>query len=49
MGFTANRFIWVMERDKKIIDRFYDSAKRSYFIVRGKISICERGGGGGLR
>ena len=43
MNFTPNKFNWIIEKDKKIIDKFYDSSKRSYFLVKGKISLCERG------
>jgi hypothetical protein len=33
---------WITTREKKIIDKHFDSSKKSYFLLRGRISICER-------
>lgn len=41
---------WVIVREKRIIERHFDSTKKSYYLLRGKISVCEKvHGGGGLR
>jgi hypothetical protein len=48
LDFIPNRFSIVQEKEKKIIDKHYDSSKRSYYVVKGKVSVCKKGGREGL-
>lgn len=36
---------WICQKEKAVIDKHYDSKKKSYFVLRGHVSVCERGGG----
>lgn len=38
---------WVIAKEKKVIDKNYDSTKKSYYLLKGHMSICERVATGG--
>ena len=42
LPFVAKCFNWVVETGRAVIDRHYDSTKRSLFLVRGKVALCKK-------
>ncbi len=35
---------WLIVKEKKILDKYYDSSKKSYYLLRGHLSVCEKVG-----
>ena len=42
LGFVPGRFTWIFGGRGKVIEKSYDPLKRSFFVVRGQISISGR-------
>lgn len=40
--FSPNQLTWIFAREKKIIDRHYDSSKKSFYLLRGTLIISHR-------
>ena len=46
-SFNATLMNWVVIKEKKLLDKHYDSTKKSYYLLKGHISVCERVATGG--
>jgi hypothetical protein len=41
-AFTNVPMHWLQAREKQVIDKHFDSTRKSYFLLRGRIAVCQR-------
>jgi hypothetical protein len=41
-GFSRTPMQWLQIRERQVIDKNFDPSRRSYFLLKGRIAVCQR-------